>query len=381
MKQYKMLLMLLCSLCPILVYAQAPGSDSLPAADIHEKELKAVNFETSYKQDEYLDINKEVVNYMVHISDRETSTNTPFENNQPKKLELYISPNEESKLIINLSETEEPEGKYISGPTKYDSRIETRQLNPRISWQDSIIENAGSVGIVIEKNMLHRIADSFYQVDAAITLEQRYNLCPGIPFGTQPVVGVGTAFVIGDQELMTAAHVFEGPPENYALIFGFEMATKAGAFESIIPAAKIYFPDKIQQLDDQLDVCTFRTERPLGRKTLKLANKLPADKTEIYMIGFPSGLPQKIALNANIIDNRHQSYCYTSLDAFQGNSGSPVFDINTHEVIGILVSGQTDYQWLGSCYTYTLCRAPYCEGEKVIRSIAIAEMLSTKNMQ
>jgi len=59
--------------------------------------------------------------------------------------------------------------------------------------------------------------------------------------------------------------------------------------------------------------------------------------TEVYMIGHPSGLPQKVAVNASVRSLEGAAYFYTSLDAFQGNSGSPVFDRNTGEVIGILV--------------------------------------------
>lgn len=87
------------------------------------------------------------------------------------------------------------------------------------------------------------------------------------------------------------------------------------------------------------------------------------------------GLPMKVALNASMQGNTNPQFFYTSLDAFQGNSGSPVFQLDTHKVVGILVSGEIDYKWNGSCNASTLCRIPYCNGEKAIRIEQIMSVL------
>jgi V8-like Glu-specific endopeptidase len=62
----------------------------------------------------------------------------------------------------------------------------------------------------------------------------------------------------------------------------------------------------------------------------------------VYTMGYPSGLPFKYAAGAKVINNSPDSFFFTDLDTFAGNSGSPVFDSN-NRLAGILVRGATDY--------------------------------------
>lgn len=208
----------------------------------------------------------------------------------------------------------------------------------------------------------------------------RFGLCPGEAFEDQPVVGIGTAFVAEARIMVTAAHCLSGPVENYAVIFGFEMVNQVGAFEVLIPADNIYSLQKILSRFDDQDMLIFEVDRQINRPALEFSkDAIIPEKTSVYMIGHPSGLPQKVALNAAIKGNPHPQYFYTSLDAFQGNSGSPVFRRNNHEVVGVLVSGGTDFQWNGHCNSSTICRIPYCTGEKVMRIEAILTFLSDRS--
>jgi V8-like Glu-specific endopeptidase len=59
-------------------------------------------------------------------------------------------------------------------------------------------------------------------------------------------------------------------------------------------------------------------------------------------MGHPSGLPMKYADGAKVFGN-FDNYFSTNLDTFGGNSGSPVFNAKTNEVVGILVRGDIDY--------------------------------------
>jgi hypothetical protein len=67
------------------------------------------------------------------------------------------------------------------------------------------------------------------------------------------------------------------------------------------------------------------------------------DATRLYMLGHPCGLPMKLADSAEITDNSDETVFRTNLDAFGGNSGSPVFDAASHVVEGLLVRGQADF--------------------------------------
>jgi len=256
----------------------------------------------------------------------------------------------------------------LTGPSQFDSRIELRLLDPTIDQEWLILQRSKSVGIVLEKRLLHRLTDSIYQIDISTTLGDLYRLCSKEPFQEQPAVGAGTAFVIDTTEMVTARHVLTKSLANYAIVFGFELSTTSGLVETVIHARDIYFPQSILKSYSNYDVVRLSVDRPINRPKLLWKNsaELSVD-SDVYMIGHPTGLPKKVAINAGISENGHPQYFYTTLDSFQGNSGSPVFDFRTHKVIGILVSGELDYFYNGSCYESTLCTIPYCKGEKVIR--------------
>lgn len=306
-----------------------------------------------------------------------------------QEVKLSVSPEDISikSVVVDLSETNgAPFGtesivveggelapyagkrKSISGPNPYDSRIELRFLDPATGWQSAILRNAESVAMVVERSKLHSLADSLYQLDISTTLGGLYKLCPAEPFREQPVIGIGTAFVVGENTMMTAAHVFEGNLHDYAIIFGFEMARQTGVSEHIIHGRNIFFPMETIGLQHDLDLLLFQVDRPLNSKPLLLsAAGNPEKGTPVYMIGHPTGLPKKVALNASVLSAPDPAFFYTTLDSFQGNSGSPVFDLVSNKVIGVLVSGMIDYKWNGTCNYSAICKPPYCLGEKVIR--------------
>ena len=280
------------------------------------------------------------------------------------------------KLMESISESEsesESPGRIrkrrvVQGPTAIDSRIEVRAFPLDTPWRAQYFSNVESVALVIERSLLNEVTDSFYRVDLSRTLAQVYSLCPEEPYGTQPVLGLGTCFVRDSTTMMTAAHVLDGPLKQYAVVFGHEMVLKSGFVNPFIRKENVFFPEKILKRSDELDLAVFQLDRHCNRAALALAepNEVATD-ADIYMIGHPSGLPKKAAFNAEITDASHPQYFYTSLDAFQGNSGSPVFSLKTHKVIGVLVSGGVDFQWRSGCNVSTVCRKPYCPGERVVR--------------
>lgn len=279
---------------------------------------------------------------------------------------VMVHINENSKYITSCGKRVE----RLKGIGKYDSRLEITALDSLVKWQSSIIKTSKSVAMIVEKERLHAISNSEYQLDFYNTLQKTYNLCTNEAFTNQPVVGSGTAFVISEQTMITAKHVFERSINDYAIVFGFQFLDEKKEISSSVFASNIYYPTKIEKEFEELDVVQFKVDRafPKSIPILEWENSRTLQKKdEIYMIGHPTGLPKKAALNADIIDNSKLQFFYTSLDSFQGNSGSPVFNLCSNKVIGILVSGQLDYEFNGSCYKTTLCKYPQCLGEKVIR--------------
>jgi V8-like Glu-specific endopeptidase len=84
-----------------------------------------------------------------------------------------------------------------------------------------------------------------------------------------------------------------------------------------------------------------------NRAKVVLSGKSTASGQSIYIIGYPCGLPLKYAPGANVSDIK-EAYFSAYLDVYCGNSGSPVFNSDTHEVIGIVVRGDNqDFRWTG----------------------------------
>ena len=85
------------------------------------------------------------------------------------------------------------------------------------------------------------------------------------------------------------------------------------------------------------------------------------------VIGHPIGLLKKMAGNASVRSNSNPDYFIANLDTFGGNSGSPVFNADTHEVEGILVRGDTDFLPRGNCIASMVCPVQGCRGEDCTR--------------
>ena len=207
------------------------------------------------------------------------------------------------------------EAKRLISPTIFDSRFETYELDSLVTWQGNIRKQTESVAIIIDKEKLYAVSNDEYQLDVSNSLQKTYNLCDNQNFKDQPVIGIGTGFIISEDVMVTANHVFESNINNYVVVFGYELTNTSGAVKSRIKTTNIFYPKKVINRFDNLDVVTFKVDRPFERPKLSWENSHDLEEeSEIYMIGNPSGLPTKIALNADIVDNSALQYCllYTS---------------------------------------------------------------------
>lgn len=361
---------------------RAKSADAFRKSDVKQEEFNETIYQQLSKDEQNQNIEKSY-NYFEILKVRSMLQ-------QKKVFSVIIDPKERGTTLPDTQQPiSEAKGDSISvakkefhsnrifGPTQYDSRIEPLQLSGEVEWQKKIIDNSESVAIIIEREKITQITATIYQLDIATKLGSRFGLCKDEAFFNQPVTGVGTAFVFSETTMLTANHVFERPLKHYVVVFGLKILNKQGVVDVFVNKGNIFYPKEIVKRDWNLDVVEFRLDRTINRPLLPLANSkdIRVAESEVYMIGYPSGLPMKIAMNASITENDNPQFYYTSLDCFQGNSGSPVFDFYTHKVIGLLVSGEVDYQFNGNCFESPLCKYPYCKGEKVIRMEVIMNQL------
>jgi hypothetical protein len=182
-----------------------------------------------------------------------------------------------------------------------------------------------------------------------------FNLCSDEPFHNQPIAAgrLCTGFLVKEDVIATAGHCAdEDSVAELRIVFGFKMLGLSTPV-TWIPHENIYKGVKIihrvyDPKGSGADWELIKLDRKVeGHPMVKLSEKAIYRNHPVYILGHPCGLPLKYASGAQvcgIIDA-----CFSAdLNVYCGNSGSPVFDSKTHEVIGIVVRGDTqDFRWTG----------------------------------
>ena len=188
-----------------------------------------------------------------------------------------------------------------------------------------------------------------------------YNsLCTDEPFTHQPVVvernaeSYGdygyTGYLIEPDQVLTCWHGwkdFSYEPQiaifGYAATSGSEYTTELRS-ENVVPV-HLYPAKRPTGLHSTSSVANdwvvLRLERPVTHIKLTLRHRLSAPRVgqAVYTLGYPCGLPLKLADNATVLSESSQEF-RANLDTYSGNSGSPVFDALTHDLLGLVVAGQ-----------------------------------------
>lgn len=205
------------------------------------------------------------------------------------------------------------------------------------------------------------------------------NLCEGEPFRDQLRGASCSAALIGDELVLTAGHCVntQAHCEGLRVVFGFALAAD-GSTPSSVPASDVYACVRIEDqtvlppgipYDDALDWAILRLDRPVaGRAPLAVDREArPYAGQPVFTIGYPKGLPVKIAGGARVLSAASPRVFRADLDAYDRNSGSPVFDQASRRIIGVLHGGGDDFVSRGGCDVSRRCEGPGCAGEVVSR--------------
>lgn len=193
-----------------------------------------------------------------------------------------------------------------------------------------------------------------------------------------------TAFLIAPDLLVSAGHCLvntgeirdreDGYCEAYEWLFDYHGRTEGIPTERLYRCRKIVYAVN-EQHPPYRDFGIVRLDRAVtDRSPVTLASSPTKAGDEVTMLGFPLGLPMKIADRARVLkDDPSQNAIVTNLDAFEGNSGSPVFN-SRNEVVGILVRGTPQNSLIerGRCSVYNRCDD---EGSKCTRADANTTIL------
>ncbi len=188
-------------------------------------------------------------------------------------------------------------------------------------------------------------------------------------FSDEPVPAFGTGFLVRPDLLLTAAHCITSgsgsireqvSPEIVGtyVVFGFH--TEVDSSERGFATRQEFGPDMVYTiasvvafkyrhiLQDQLsqDWALVKLDRPVvNRRPLNLGFQTLLPSANLFMIGCPWGLPAKYSTVGEgvtpLSEAPERHYIAHRIDSIGGNSGGPIFDAVSLEVVGIHIRGYT----------------------------------------
>jgi V8-like Glu-specific endopeptidase len=235
---------------------------------------------------------------------------------------------------------------------------------------------AKAVAVQISKRKLRKARDKYYF--EAETFRQENNLCKGVPFATEKVIGECTGFLIAEDVLVTAGHCLDhnDPCSNSVWSFDFHREKMARGFiyeDEVYSCQRVI--EKMVDSFSKIDYAVIKLDRPVENAVpLKLSTGNVIPLSPLVLIGHPNGLSAKIASQGRVLTGGDDSYTFKAdVDAFVINSGSPIVNKATQEVVGMLIRGIQDFTYnrFDQCYELNVCSLPYsatCQGETVLKS-------------
>lgn len=280
----------------------------------------------------------------------------------------------EIKTSVILSATIDRQ-KAIYGINGGDDRKEIIEL----PVGSRIREDAGSVVALFEAT---KIANNGDGTSTLITenFGTKNRLCSKERFRDQPVGAFCSGFLVAPDVVATAGHcVDEDSLTNTRFVFGFRMRDAQNA-RTVIKNSEMY--NGTELIDRKLDArgtdwALVKLDRKVtNHQVLSIRRSGKIDNVQaVHVIGHPVGLPAKFADGAKVRTNTNSAFFVANLDTYGGNSGSPVFNSDTHEVEGILVRGETDFVAKGNCNVSLVCPDTGCRGEECTRTTEFSHLL------
>jgi V8-like Glu-specific endopeptidase len=240
------------------------------------------------------------------------------------------------------------------------------------------LTQSDSVAALVQNSRLRQGADGRWTYQISSTLRSSKGVCDDEPFADQPLVAFCSSFLVSPRVLVTAGHCVTNEAElgTFKILFGYALRSK-NSLEPIAADA-VYSAVKLRgRLEEPqgADWAVLELDRDVkGRAPLPIRGPgLVPVREPLYVIGFPVGLPMKVAGGAEVRDNQAEEFFVANLDTYGGNSGSPVFSVISGAVEGILVRGETDFIHNPDrgCQQSKVCPSTGCRGEDVTRIAAV----------
>jgi len=246
---------------------------------------------------------------------------------------------------------------YAEQKTLYgaDDRQETYLASKKIQ------QIAAAVVALIPKEKLKKDPKTQQYQFTEVSRLSDGDMCNSERFAQQPSVAGCTGTLVAKDLVMTAAHCVDdvktgtGPIyDKYWVVFGYQMYNNK-QWKTHYSEQDVY-EIKENVIKPNYDVQIFRDEALVRLKRVVADHHQPLSlsavrqykvATELTMIGYPLGLPQKVTNHGHIVRRNDDGDYVSDVDAFHGNSGSPVFVTSSlasdrPQLVGVLSFGEPD---------------------------------------
>ncbi|CAE78928.1 serine protease [Bdellovibrio bacteriovorus] len=204
--------------------------------------------------------------------------------------------------------------------------------------------------------------------EAIWTVDEVYGTGQQLPWSGQESKAFCSGTLVAPKMVLTAGHCFteDHSCENTVFVFNDEQkmdgaTTRKGWHCKQIVAQKNDFQSGLDYALVEVSMPKDEVEPAIMSTAVSLVGD------SVYSIGYPLGSLKKTA-QGKVRRVNEMGSLETNLDVFVGNSGSPVFDSKTHELIGVLHGGEDDFQPDSEDGSVQImkCAEDDCKGEFVI---------------
>lgn len=253
-----------------------------------------------------------------------------------------------------------------------------------VSWKSplSIQRMSSGVALIVEKSSLKNVSKNKVLISAS-TLEENVGLCRDERFSQNLSMSSCTGFLVGEDLLLTAGHCLADNKSCSHLSFVFsvkEAQEKENGY--LVSSDQIFSCKEVvkREFGQTSDYALLRLEKKakksfIPRHVFKMNfknNLTPDDR--VFMLGHPLGQAQMISQGRKVLEVVGDDLFIVKLNSFLGNSGSPVINSKTHEVEGILINGNDDFDSGENGCFYNLKHGDNA-GEGVLRSSVLKSIL------
>lgn len=228
---------------------------------------------------------------------------------------------------------------------------------------------ARSTALAVLRSNYSEVAPNFIKLELGKLSEF---VCSDEKFASDPSMSYAcTGFLVAPDLIATAGHCMVNTGESrdergtYCEVYSWLFDFQEGVDFNRVSADNLYQCEKIiyaikEEVAPYRDYALVKLNRPVeGRPPLKLTTQTLNTRESFSMIGYPFGTPAKLSWSAKLLlDNVERQSFLTNLDAFEGNSGSPVFN-PAQEVVGILIGGTPSQSLVTDaskgCERYNVC--------------------------